>query len=98
MFINVPVGHDCILGDNIVLANMATLGGHVSIDNNTSLGGGVLVHQFCKIGVHVFVGGGFRVVQDIPPFILAAKEPLKYQGINLVGLKEVALIKKQGKK
>ena len=94
----VHIGHDCILGDNVVLANMATLGGHVSIDNNSSLGGGVLVHQFCKIGIHVFVGGGFRVVQDIPPFILAAKEPLKYQGINLVGLKRSSFDQKTRQK
>ena len=52
-----------------------------------SLGGGVLVHQFCQIGAQVFIGGGFRVVQDVPPYILAAKEPLKYQGINSIGLK-----------
>jgi len=83
----VHIGHDCIIGDNVVLANMVTLGGHVHIDNNSSLGGGVLVHQFCKIGIHVFVGGGYRVVQDVPPYLLAAKEPLKYQGINLIGLK-----------
>ena len=83
----VHIGHDCILGDNIVLANMATLGGHVSIDNNTSLGGGVLVHQFCKIGEHSLVGGGLRVVQDIPPYIIANGQPLKFSGINSLGLR-----------
>jgi UDP-N-acetylglucosamine acyltransferase len=83
----VHVGHDSIVGNNVIMANMATLGGHVLIDDWVSLGGGVLVHQFCQIGNQVFVGGGFRVVQDIPPFILAAKEPLKYQRINKIGLK-----------
>ena len=83
----VHVGHDCIIGDNVIMANMATLGGHVLIGDWASLGGGVLIHQFCKIGSHVFIGGGFRAVQDVPPFILAAKEPLKYQGINRIGLK-----------
>ena len=81
------VAHDCIINDNVIMANMATLGGHVEIHEYASLGGGVLVHQFCRIGAHVFIGGGFRAVQDVPPFILAAGEPLSYGGINSIGLK-----------
>jgi len=83
------------------MANMATLGGHVEINTGASLGGGVLVHQFTKVGTHAFIGGGYRVVQDVPPFILCAEEPLKFQGVNHIGLKrkgfssdERALIKK----
>mgnify|MGYP001024452092 FL=1 len=83
----VHIAHDCIIGDNVILANMATLGGHVEIHNGASLGGGVLVHQFTKIGAHAFIGGGFRVVQDVPPFILCAEDPLKFQGVNHIGLK-----------
>jgi UDP-N-acetylglucosamine acyltransferase len=81
------VAHDCLLGDNVIMSNLTTLGGHVEVENWVVLGGGVLVHQFTKIGEHAFVGGGFRVVQDIPPFILAAETPLSYQGINGTGLK-----------
>jgi len=81
------VAHDCIINDNVIMANMATLGGHVEIKEYASLGGGVLVHQFCRIGAHVFIGGGFRAVQDVPPFILAAGDPLSYGGINSIGLK-----------
>ena len=81
------VAHDCIINDNVIMANMATLGGHVEIHEYASLGGGVLVHQFCRVGAHVFIGGGFRAVQDVPPFILAAGEPLSYGGINSIGLK-----------
>jgi UDP-N-acetylglucosamine acyltransferase len=81
------VAHDCIISDNVIMANMATLGGHVEIKEYASLGGGVLVHQFCRIGAHVFIGGGFRAVQDVPPFILAAGEPLRYGGLNSIGLK-----------
>ena len=81
------IAHDCILGNNIILSNLTTLGGHVKISDWVVLGGGVLVHQFTNIGEHAFVGGGFRVVQDIPPFIIAADNPLKYKGINSVGLK-----------
>ena len=83
----VHVAHDCIIGNNVIMSNMATLGGHVSIGDWVSLGGGVLVHQFCRIGAHAFIGGGFRVVQDVPPFILGAEEPLTFQGINRIGLK-----------
>jgi len=82
----VHIAHDCLIGENVILANLVTLGGHVEIGDWASLGGGVLVHQFSKIGKHVFVGGGFRIVQDVPPFILAAGEPLRYAGINRVGL------------
>lgn len=83
----VHIAHDCKLGENVIFANQATLGGHVVIGEAASLGGGVLVHQFCRVGRHVFIGGGFRVVQDVPPYILAAGEPLRYAGINRVGLK-----------
>ena len=83
----VHIAHDCIVHDNVIMANMSTLGGHVEIQEFASLGGGVLVHQFCKIGSHVFIGGGFRAVQDVPPYILAVGEPLRFGGINSVGLK-----------
>ncbi len=82
----VHVAHDCIVGDNVIFANQVTLGGHTEAGDWASLGGGVMVHQFSKIGAHSFIGGGFRIVQDIPPFILAAGEPLRYAGINRVGL------------
>ena len=81
------VAHDCILGNNVIMANLTTLGGHVELGDWVSLGGGVLVHQFSKVGAHVFIGGGFRIVQDVPPFILGAGEPLQYSGINQIGLR-----------
>jgi len=81
------IAHDCLVGDNVILSNLATLGGHVKIGNWAILGGGVLVHQFTQIGEHSLIGGGFRVVQDVPPFIIAANHPLEYKGINIVGLK-----------
>ena len=83
----VHVAHDCIVGDNVILANMATMGGHVTIGNWVSLGGGTLIHQFCRIGDHAFVGAGYKVTQDVPPFILVANQPLSFQGINRIGLK-----------
>ncbi len=83
----VHIAHDCIVGSNTIFANQATLGGHVEIGEWVNLGGGVLVHQFAKIGDHAFVGGGFRAVQDVPPYILAQGEPLQYSGINSIGLR-----------
>jgi len=81
------IAHDCFIGDHVIMSNLATLGGHVTIEDWAILSGGVLVHQFCKIGEHAFVGAGGFVSQDVPPFILAAGSPLEYNGINSVGLK-----------
>ena len=83
----VHVAHDCIIGDNTILANGVQIGGHVEIGDWVTIGGMTPVHQFTKIGAHTFIGGGYRVVQDIPPYILAMGEPLKYAGINSIGLR-----------
>ena len=83
----VHVAHDCIIGDNSILANGVQLGGHVEIGNNATIGGMTPVHQFCKIGDFAFIGGGLRIVQDVPAFILAMGEPLKFSGLNTVGLR-----------
>ncbi len=83
----VHIGHDCILNNDIILANGVQLGGHVFIDNYAIVGGLTPVHQFCKIGAHSLVGGGLRVVQDIPPFIIANGQPLRFSGINSLGLR-----------
>lgn len=81
------VAHDCYIGNNCILANSVQVAGHVHIDDYAIIGGTTPVHQFCKVGKHCMVGGGFRVVQDVPPFILAAKEPLAYEGLNVIGLR-----------
>lgn len=81
------VAHDCLVGNHVILANAVQLAGHVTIEDHVTIGGMVPVHQFCRIGKHAFVGGGFRVVQDVPPYILAAGEPLTYKGLNIIGLR-----------
>ena len=83
----VHVAHDCIIGDHSILANGVQLGGHVEIGHHVTIGGMTPVHQFCKIGSHSFIGGGLRIVQDVPPFILAMGEPLKFSGLNSIGLR-----------
>lgn len=84
----VHVAHDCLVGENVILTNSVQLGGHVSVDDWVIIGGIVAVHQFCKIGAHAFIGGGFRVVKDVPPYVMAAGEPLRFCGLNSVGLRQ----------
>ncbi|MCX6640101.1 MAG: acyl-ACP--UDP-N-acetylglucosamine O-acyltransferase [bacterium] len=81
------VAHDCIFGNKVILVNSANVAGHCKLEDWVTVGGLVPVHQFVRIGCHAFVGGGFRVVKDIPPFIMSGNEPLKFEGLNTVGLK-----------
>ncbi len=81
------VAHDTVVGDNCILANSVQLAGHVVIEDFVIIGGVTPVHQFCKVGQHSMIGGGFRVTQDIPPFTLMAGEPLKFSGLNVIGLR-----------
>jgi UDP-N-acetylglucosamine acyltransferase len=97
----VHIAHDCVVRDHCVLANSLQMGGHVILGEWVVIGGGCAIHQFCHIGDHAMVGGGFRVVQDIPPYIRAAGEPLKPAGVNSIGLQRrgfdsetISLIKK----
>ena len=80
------VAHDSILNNNIILSNSVQVGGHVDIESNVIVGGATPIHQFCRLGQYSFIGGGYRIVQDIPPYIKAVGEPLKYAGVNSVGL------------
>ncbi len=89
------VAHDCHIGDHVILANAVNLAGHVTIEDWAALGGMVPVHQFVRIGTHAFVGGGYRVVKDVPPFVLVMGEPLQYGGINLVGLRRCGFSRAQ---
>ncbi|HEY7751185.1 MAG TPA: acyl-ACP--UDP-N-acetylglucosamine O-acyltransferase [Ignavibacteriaceae bacterium] len=81
------IPHDCSVGDNCIIANAVQIGGHVHIEDYVIIGGLTAVHQFCYIGQHAMVGGGLRIPQDVPPYILTADDPAKYAGINVVGLK-----------
>ena len=83
----VHVAHDCMIAENCILANNVTLAGHIEIDKYARLGGMVAVHQFVRIGEQTMIGGGSLVRKDVPPFVMAAREPLSYAGINSVGLR-----------
>ena len=82
----VHVAHDCIVGDRVVLANNVNLAGHVEIGDHAVLGGLAAVHQFVKIGAHVMLGGGSLLRKDVPPFVTAARSPVRFMGINRTGL------------
>ena len=81
------VAHDCIIGSNIIIGNSTKFAGEVVVDDNAIISASVLCHQFCHIGGYVMIQGGSRFSKDIPPFIIAGKEPTKYAGLNIVGLR-----------
>lgn len=83
----VHVAHDCMVGDNVILANNTTLAGHVHVGDWAILGGFTGVHQFCHIGAHAFTAVNSVVVQDIPPYIMAQGHNAAPRTINAEGLK-----------
>lgn len=80
------IGHDCTVGDAVVFSNNGTLAGHVQVGDHAIMGGLTAVHQFCRLGRYAITGGCSKIVQDIPPFMIADGNPAKVRGINLVGL------------
>ena len=81
------VAHDVVIGDNVIVSISVNIAGHAEVDDYAIIGGCTPIHQFCKVGKHAFIGGGRLILQDVPPYILATGEPLKYAGINSVGLR-----------
>lgn len=84
---NMHIAHDCVIGSNIIIGNSTKIAGEVVVDDNAILSAEVLCHQFCHIGGYVMIQGGSRFSQDIPPYIIAGKHPLKYAGVNIIGLR-----------
>jgi UDP-N-acetylglucosamine acyltransferase len=82
----VHVAHNCILGNEVTLANSVNLAGHVTLDDCSTIGGVTPVHQYVRMGKYAFVGGGSRIERDIPPFIKAAGNPARVYGVNSIGL------------
>ncbi len=81
------IAHDCIVGDNVIIANGVQMAGHVTVENNARIGGLSAIHQFVNIGRHVMIEGGSMVSKDVPPFVKAGRYPLAYEGVNSVGLR-----------
>ncbi|PIS27723.1 MAG: acyl-[acyl-carrier-protein]--UDP-N-acetylglucosamine O-acyltransferase [Candidatus Marinimicrobia bacterium CG08_land_8_20_14_0_20_45_22] len=84
---NAHVAHDCIVGDRVILTNSVALGGHVQIEDWVIVGGLSGIHQFIRIGQHSIIASCSKVTKDVPPYVTAGREPLIYEGLNLVGLK-----------
>ena len=80
------IAHDCVVGDHVIFSNTATLAGHVVVADYAVIGGLSGVHQFCRIGAHAIVGGCTKIVQDVPPFMIADGNPAEIRGVNFVGL------------
>lgn len=80
------IAHDCILGDNVILANSVQLAGHVEVGNYAIVSGLSGAVQFTRIGAHTYIAGNAVVRKDVPPFVKAAREPMSFAGINSVGL------------
>ena len=84
---NMHVAHDCELGSGLIIGNSTKFAGEVVVDDNAIVSAAVLCHQFCRIGGYVMIQGGRRFSLDIPPYVIAGKEPTRYAGLNLVGLR-----------
>lgn len=82
----VHIAHDCVIGNDVIMANGIQMAGHVTVDDRAIISGLVPIHQFVRIGTYAFVGGASRVNQDVPPYTKAAGNPVHLYGLNSVGL------------
>lgn len=80
------IAHDCVVGDGVIFSNNGTLAGHVEVGDHAVIGGLTAVHQFCRIGRHALTGGCSKIVQDVPPFMIADGNPAKVRSYNKVGI------------
>ncbi|QSX41864.1 acyl-ACP--UDP-N-acetylglucosamine O-acyltransferase [Shewanella cyperi] len=83
----VHIAHDCVVGNNVIMANNASIAGHVHVGDWVILGGMTGVHQFVHIGAHAFTAGASLILQDVPPFVMASGQPAIPRGLNSEGMK-----------
>jgi UDP-N-acetylglucosamine acyltransferase len=81
------IAHNCTVGNKTIFSNNATLAGHVTVGDHAIISGLSAVHQFCRIGAHAIIGGCAKIVQDVPPYLVADGNPAILRGVNEVGLK-----------
>ena len=84
---NMHIAPDCELGNGCIIGNSTKFAGEVVVHDNAIISATVLCHQFCNIGGYVMIQGGSRFSLDIPPYVIAGKEPTRYCGINIIGLR-----------
>jgi UDP-N-acetylglucosamine acyltransferase len=80
------IAHDCVVGNHVIFSNNGTLAGHVEVGDHAIIGGLTAVHQFCRIGSYALTGGCSKIVQDVPPYMIADGNPAKVRSYNKVGL------------
>jgi UDP-N-acetylglucosamine acyltransferase len=85
------IAHDCVVEDRVIFSNNGTLAGHVLVQAHAIIGGLTAIHQFCRIGKHAITGGCSKIVQDVPPFMIADGNPAMIRGVNVVGLERHGL-------
>jgi UDP-N-acetylglucosamine acyltransferase len=83
----VHIAHNCIVGNDVTMSNLAQLAGHCVVEDHAGIGGMVGTHQFVRIGQYSFIGGYTKVVRDVPPFLLVEGNPAEVYGLNSVGLR-----------
>jgi UDP-N-acetylglucosamine acyltransferase len=80
------IAHDCIVGDRVIFSNNGTIAGHVIVEDRAVIGGLTAIHQFCRVGRHAITGGCSKIVQDVPPFMIADGNPAEIRGYNKIGM------------
>jgi UDP-N-acetylglucosamine acyltransferase len=81
------VAHDCVVGNNVIIAGGVMLAGHVQIEDTVIIGGLSAIHQFCKVGQHTMAGGGSMINADVPPYCMTSGYPARFMGLNVIGLR-----------
>lgn len=84
---DVHIAHDCVVGSGCIIGNSTKIAGEITIDDYAIISACVLAHQFIHIGSYVMIQGGAKLPMDVPPFVIVGKEPTRYCGLNLVGLR-----------
>lgn len=84
---NMHIAHDCVIGNHCIIGNTTKFAGEIVVDDYAIISATALFHQFTHIGGYVMVQGGSRCSKDVPPYIMAGREPVRYEGINIVGLR-----------
>ena len=87
------IAHDCIVGDEVIFSNNGTLAGHVEVGDRAVVGGLTAIHQFCRIGRLAITGGCSKIVQDVPPYMMADGNPARVRSINQIGLERAGVPK-----
>ncbi len=87
----VHIGHNCRVGDEVVMANSVGVSGHCVIEDGANLGGMTGIHQFTRIGRLAMVGGMSRIVRDVPPYMIVEGNPAEVRGVNIVGLRRAGI-------